>query len=186
MLKRLLLVLALTLLLAAGSAHAAGRAAWTAGNGVGYTWTAVMASGDMTSLVTGSTVLSSAASITNQTAQDQFMDLGGVWTVGSATPPSGAYIGIYLVPLNSDGTTFGTGEMTSGSTITRSPSGGLVCTMPLETAGATTTLAGICTGIIIPPGSFRIAVFNNSGANLSATPGNNTLLYRTYNINLNN
>jgi hypothetical protein len=184
MLKRLLLAALLVAL--AGSAHAAGRSAWTAGNGVGYTWTAVMATGDMTSLANGSTVLSSAASITNQTAQDQFMDLGGVWTVGSATPPAGAYIGIYLMPLNSDGATYGTGELTSGSTITRAPAAGLVCSMPQETAAATTTLAGTCTGIIIPPGSFRIAVYNGSGAALSSTAGNNTLLYRTYNINLNN
>jgi hypothetical protein len=185
MLKRLLLA-GVFALIAAQGAHAAARSAWTAGNGVGYTWTAVMASGDMTSLANGSTVLSSAADITNQTAQDQFMDLGGVWTVGSATPPAGAYIGVYLMPLNSNGTTYGTGEMASGATITRAPAAGLVCSMPQETAGATTTLAGTCTGIIIPPGSFRIAVFNSSGAALSATGGNNTLLYRTYNINLNN
>lgn len=185
MLKRLLLA-ALLAVFATSAAQAAGRSAWTAGNGAGYTWTAVMASGDMTSLANGSTVLSSAASITNQTAQDQFMDLGGVWTVTSATPPAGAYIGIYLVPLNSDGATYGTGELTSGSTITRAPASGLVCTMPQETAAATTTLAGTCAGIIIPPGSFRIAVFNGSGAALSATAANNTLLYRSYNINLNN
>jgi hypothetical protein len=181
MLKKLLLALAIATLFAQ-CAHAATKSSWTAGNGAGYTYTAVMASGDMTSLANGSTVLSSAASITNQTAQDQFMDISGVWTVTSATPPAGAYIGVYLLPLNSDGTTFGTGELTSGATITRAPAAGLVCSLPQETAGATTTLAGTCTGIIIPPGSFRIAVFNSSGAALSATAGNNTLLYRTYNI----
>jgi hypothetical protein len=187
MLKRFSFAFALTLALAALAARdasAANRTSWTAGNGVGYTWTAVMGTGDMTSLAAGSTVLSTL-SITNQTAQDQFADLSGVWTVISATPPAGAYIGVYLMPLNSDGTTYGTAEMASGATITRKPAAGLACSLPLETTVATTTLAGSCTEVVIPPGTFRIAVYNGSGAALSSTAGNNTLLYRSYNINLN-
>jgi hypothetical protein len=39
---------------------------------------------------------------------------------------------------------------------------------------------------VIPPGSFRFALYNNSGAALSATAGNCIVKYRTYNVNLNN
>jgi len=37
--------------------------------------------------------------------------------------------------------------------------------------------------VIIPPGSFRLAIQNNSGFTL--TSGTQTVKYRTYNINLN-
>ena len=187
LIRRFLAALALTLTVAA-PAWAAGRSAWTAGNGVGYTWTAAMGATDISAgpLANGSTVLSSAADITNQTAQDQFMDVNVEFTVGSASPPAGSYIGVYLVPLNSDGTTYGTGEMTSGSTITRAPANGQVCSIGIESAVATTFFSGTCIGVILPPGSFRLAIFNMSGAALSSTGGNNVVKYRTYNINLNN
>jgi hypothetical protein len=187
MLNRLLVAVALAACLIASDAEAASRTAWTAGNlNSGYGWTAVMGAADMTSLASGSTVLSSNADITNQTAQDQFMDVSGVFTVTSATPPVGAYIGVYLMPLNLDGTTYGTGELTSGSTITRVPAGGSICSMPIETAVATTHFQYTCYNIPIPPGSFRFAVYNGSGAALSSTNANSVVSFRTYNINLNN
>jgi hypothetical protein len=187
MLNRLLIAVALAACLIASGAEAANRTAWTAGNGVGYTWTAVMAVADMTSLANGNTVLSSNTDITNQTAQDQFMDISGVFTVTSATPPVGAYIGVYLVPLNEDGATYGTGEMTTGSrTINRAPATGLVCSMPIETAAATTIFAWTCSNIPMLPGNFRFAVYNGSGAALSSTNANSVVSYRTYNINTNN
>ncbi len=187
MLKRLLLALALAMVAAQG-AQAAARSAWTAGNGVGLTWTAVMGTTDISAgpLANGSTVLSSAADIANGTALDQFMDVNVEFTVASATPPAGAYIGVYVQPLNSDGTTYGSGELTSGSTITRAPSTGFLCSIPIETAAATTFFSGTCGGQVMIPGSFRIAIYNSSGAALSSTSGNNVVKYRTYNINLNN
>jgi hypothetical protein len=164
----------------------ANRTAWTAGNGVGFSWTALFASGDLTSLANGSTVLSSAADITNQTALDQYMDISVRCTVGSATPPAGAYIGLFLAALLDDGATYGDGSMASGATITRAPPYAPVGIIPLESAAATTLLAGFVQGIIIPPGSFRIALLNASGAALSSTAANNVAKYRTYDVNLNN
>ncbi len=43
----------------------ASRTAWTAGNGVGLTWTNCFASADLTSMVSGNTVLSSATAVAN-------------------------------------------------------------------------------------------------------------------------
>ena len=164
----------------------ANRTAWTAGNGVGFTWTTAINGSDLASLANGSTVLSSVGDIANQTALDIYADLSVRMTVTSATPPAGAYLGLYLATLLDDGATYGDGSLTSGSTITRAPPWTPVGTIPLEIAAAATLLAGFIQGIIIPPGSFRFALFNSSGAALGATSTNCVVKYRTYNMNLNN
>jgi hypothetical protein len=164
----------------------ANRTAWTAGNGVGLTWTTAINGSDLASLASGSTVLSSVADIANGTNLDMYAMVGVELTVGSTTPAAGSYIGIYLMPLNEDGSTYGTGEMSSGGTISRAPATGLVGTIALETAGATTLFAGVIPKIELPPCSFRFALYNSSGVSLSATAGNCVVKYQTYNINLNN
>lgn len=164
----------------------ANRTAWTAGNGVGFTWTTAINGSDMASLANGSTVLSSVADIANQTALDLYCDISARFTVTSAPPPAGAFLAVYLAALLDDGATYGDGTLTSGSTITRAPPYAPVGIIPLESAAATTLLAGYIQGILIPPGSFRFALYNNSGAALSSTAGNCIVKYRTYGLNLNN
>ena len=164
----------------------ANRTAWTAGNGAGLTWTTAINGSDLASLASGSTVLSSVADIANATNLDMYAMVGVEMTVGSTTPAAGSYLALYLQILNEDGTTYGTGEMTSGSTITRAPAQGLVGTIGLETAAATTLFAGVIPKIELPPASFRFALYNASGVALSATAGNCVVKYQTYNLNLNN
>ena len=164
----------------------ANRTAWTAGNGAGLTWTTAINQADLASLANGSTVLSSVADIVNGANLDIYADISVRMTVTSATPPAGAYFGLYLAALLDDGVTYGDGALTSGSVITRAPPYALVGSIPLETAAAATLLAGFAQGIIIPPGSFRFALYNGSGAALSSTGSNCIVAYRTYNKNLNN
>lgn len=162
------------------------RTAWTAGNSVGFTWTTAINGSDLASLANGSTVLSSVADIANQTNLDLYADISVRMTVASATPPAGAFFGLYLCALLDDGSTYGDGSMTSGSTISRAPPFAPIGVVPLESAAAASLLAGFVQGILIPPGSFRLALYNSSGAALSATAGNCVVKYRTYNLNLNN
>jgi hypothetical protein len=164
----------------------ANRTAWTAGNGVGFTWTTAINQADLDSLANGSTVLSSVADIANQTALDLYADISVRLTVTSATPPAGATLAIYLAALLDDGTHYGDGFLTSGGTITRAPPWAPCGIIQLESSVAATLLAGFVQGILIPPGSFRFALYNNSGAALSATGVNNIVMYRTYNLTLNN
>jgi hypothetical protein len=184
--KLLSAVVAALLAFSSVCASAANRAAWTAGNGVGYTWTTAINGSDLVSLASGSTALSSVADITNQTAQDIYADVSVELTIASSTPAAGAVLYIYVVPLQQDGTTYGDGELASGGAMARAYPFAPVCSIPLETAVATTLLAGFCQGIVIPPGSFRFALNNGSTITLSATAANNVVKYRTYNIQLNN
>src|SRR5271155_3448668 len=164
----------------------ANRTAWTAGNGVSFTWATAINGTDLASLANGSTVLSSVPDIANQTVLDLYCDISVRVTVSSATPPAGATLALYLTALLDDGATYGDGFLTSAGTITRAPSWTPVGIIPLESAVAATVLAGFIQGILIPPGSFRFALYNNSGAALSATSTNCIVKYRTYNLLLNN
>lgn len=162
------------------------RTAWTAGNGQGLTWGTAINGSDLASLANGSTVLSSVADIANGTNLDMYADLSVELTIGSATPSAGAYLGLYIAALMEDGSSYGDGSLTSGATITRAPPWSPAGIIPLQSSAATTLLAGFIQGIIIPPGSFRFALYNGSGITLSATAANNVVKYRTYNLNLNN
>jgi hypothetical protein len=164
----------------------ANRTAWTAGNGEGFTWGTAINGSDLASLANGSTVLSSVADIANQAALDLYCDVSVRLTVTSATPSAGAAFGLYLAALLDDGATYGDGSLTSGATITRAPPYAPCGIIPLGSSVATTLLAGFVQGILIPPGSFRFALYNNSGAALSSTAGNCIVKYRTYNLLLNN
>lgn len=163
----------------------ANRTAWTAGNGVGYTWTTAINGSDLTNLPNGSTVLSSVADITNQTAQDIYADLSVRMTVPASGIGAGAFIALYLCALLDDGVTYGDGSLSSGASGSRALPFAPVGVIPLANA-TLTNLAGYVQGIVIPPGSFRFALYNSSSVALSSAAANNNVKYRTYNINGNN
>lgn len=159
------------------------RTAWTAGNGVALTWTTLINSADLASMPTGSTVLSSVADVANGTNLDIFMDISAILAISSNTLAAGANLALWLYALNEDAATYGDGQLTAGTQAAVTPSFSPVAVMPLP-AVTRTTLVGFSQQIIIPPGSFRIALQNNSGFTL--TSGTQTVKYRTYNLNLNN
>jgi hypothetical protein len=168
----------------------ASRTAWTAGNGVGYTWTTAINSGDMntlgvTGMPTGDTVLSSVADITNQTAQDMFMDISVRLIITSNTIAAGANLALWTYYLLDDGATYGDGQFaTPGTFAAKTPTFAPCAVIPLVAAAAQTLLVGIATQITIVPGSFRLAIQNNSGFTL--TTGTQVVKYRSYNLFLNN
>lgn len=169
------------------------RTAWTAGNAQGYAWTPLFNTADLASMASANAVLSSIADLANQTAQDQFMDVSIALAISSNTIASGKTVALFLYPLNQDGTTYGDNQFTAGTASSRVPGAcyaaigtnqvtpGVLQIPPLA---ATTSIVGISTGIILPPGSFRMVLQQTSGFTL--TSGTQTVQYRTYNINLNN
>lgn len=162
----------------------ASRTAWTAGNGVGFTWTTAINSADMASMATANTVVSSVADIANQTNLDMFIDISASLVISSSTIIAGASLSFWIYALNQDGTTYGDGQFTNGTAAAKTPTFAPCGTMPLVAAASQTALIGYIQQIIIPPGSFRVAIQNNSGFTL--TSGTQTVKYRSYNLNLNN
>jgi hypothetical protein len=161
------------------------RTAWTPGNdGSGLSWLTAINSADLASMINGNTVLSSVADIANGTNLDMFMDVSAILAIASSTIVAGQNLAFWLYALQEDGTTYGDGQLVAGTQAAKTPAFPPLGSMPLVAAAAQTTLVGFIQQIIIPPGSFRVAMQNNSGFTL--TSGTQTVKYRTYNLNLNN
>lgn len=156
------------------------KASWVAGLGQGLGWGTLINSADMVSMPNGDTVLSSVADIANGTALDMFMDISAVLAISSSTIVAGANLAFWLYALEEDGSTYGDGQLASGTQRATTPAFAPCSVMPLVAAASQTALVGFSQQIMIPPGSFRVAIQNNSGFTL--TSGTQTVKYRTYNI----
>lgn len=160
------------------------RTAWTGGNGQGLTWGTAINSSDLASMANASTVVSTVADIANGSNLDMFMDVSVSMLISSSTIAAGANLALFLFLLNQDGTTYGDGNFVNGTQKAATPTFAPCGVIPLIAAASQTALIGAVSQIIIPPGSFRLGLQNNSGFALTA--GTQTVKYRTYNLNLNN
>jgi len=168
----------------------AARTAWTPGNGAGLTWTTVINSSDIVSLASGSAVLSTVSDVLNGASLDQFMDISAVCASSVArTLSGGANLAFWIYPLNEDGTTYGDNQFTAGTQAAATPAFAPCAIVALPNVSVT-QFSGTVTGIIIPPGNFRLAIQNNTGFGLSSTVSSGAVTqivkYRTYNVQLNN
>jgi hypothetical protein len=143
---------------------------WVAGASAG--WASAFGS-EVNSLATGNAILSSVA-VANGTSLDVFMDVS--ISLGSITPVSPNFIGIYLYPLNQDGTSYGDGRFGSAAA-GPPPSTYYKGNIVLVAAAAAQT--GALTGIVLPPGDFKLVLYSMAGVALAASA--NTIKYRTYN-----
>lgn len=147
---------------------------WIAGSGQGLTWGSAFGS-EINSLVSGDAVLSSV-SIANATPLDIFADVSLI-AAATATTVAPGFVGLYLYPLNEDGSTYGDGVLTTTPAAYTPPSCYYVGSIGLQIA-ASTYISGMVRGIILPPGTFSFVMLNSAGVNFGSTM---TCKYRTYN-----
>ena len=146
-------------------------------------WSAAFNTTDFTNgQMTNGQALLSTVVIANASALDMFMDVSIQQSIASSTIPAGANFALWICPLLADGTTYWA-PLTAGTAAAPVPPWPPAAVVPLYAAATQTTLTGIATGIIIPPGSFSLIAQNNSQFTLTNTV--QTWDYRTYNINLN-
>lgn len=96
---------------------------------------------------------------------------------GSVTTVAPNYMGVYLYPLNSDGTTYGDSKFASSAA---GPPPSCYFVGSIIAPVGTQAITGMVRGIILPPGSFKFLIYNQLGVTLAGS-GANTILYRTYN-----
>jgi hypothetical protein len=153
---------------------------WVAGSGVGLTWTSAFTASTINSIVDGNAILSDLA-LDNSSALDMFCDVSFVG--GSVTTTGTPFLGLYLYPLNQDGSTYGDGRFGS-SAAGPPPANYLVGQLGLpvgtQAIEGMFTLPGSRSPIIIPPGQFKFVLYNKAGVTLAGS-GANTIKYRTYN-----
>jgi hypothetical protein len=148
---------------------------WIAGSGVGLTWTNAFTPATLDSIVNGNAIMS-AVNIDNSSVLDVFADFS--MGIGTASPVAPNYIGVYLYPLNKDGTSYGDGRF--GSSFAGPPGSPYWVGNIVVPTGGPATNSGIIRGIILPPGQFKFVVYNQLGVTMAGSNGN-TAQYRTYN-----
>lgn len=146
---------------------------WIAGSGQGLTWGDAFSTATLNSIASGNAILSDIA-ITNGTALDMFADLS--IELGSAAFATPNFIGIYIYPLNKDGSSYGDGRFGS-SAAGPPPSNYAVGSIGL--VAATQAQDGMLSRIVLPTGSFKFVFYNQGGIALASS--GNTCQYRTYN-----
>ena len=149
------------------------KSKWSAGSGVGLTWTDIFSTATLNSIASTNGILSDLA-ISNGTALDKYMDVSIV-LASAAFTGTGINISLHLYPLNSDGSTYGDGKF--GSSAAGPCAYPPVATIPL--VAATQAQTGSAVGIVMPPGTFKLVFVNNGGVALASS--GNTCQYRTYN-----
>jgi hypothetical protein len=147
---------------------------WIAGSGVGLTWTAAFTASTLDSIVNGNAILSDVQ-INNASALDVFCDFSIAF--GSITWAAPSYVGVYLYPLNQDGSTYGDDRF--GTSAAGPPSAQYWVGNIANPTGAAAN-EGTLLRIIMPPGAFKFVIYNQTGATL-ASAGANSAKYRTYN-----
>jgi hypothetical protein len=146
---------------------------WIAGSGQGLTWGNAYTGTVLNSIASGNAIISDI-SITNGTALDVFADFSiNLASAAFATP---SYVGVYLYPLNADGSTYGDGRF-SASAAGPPPSPYWVGSIVFPTGTAANE--GTTRGIILPPGTFKFLIYNQIGVAFASS--GNTAQYRTYN-----
>ena len=151
-----------------------GVSAWLAGQGVGLSWTSHMST-ELNSIASGNAILASA-DITNGTGLDRYMDVSVVLASAVWPNTAGLNISLHLYPLSDDATHYGDGKFTSS--VAGPPNIAPCAVIPLI-INVTQAQYGQATGIVIPPGTFRLVLCNNGGVALASS--GNTVKYRTYN-----
>lgn len=168
------------------------RTAWTAGNGVGYTWTALFNSSDLASLGSNSAVMSSITAIANQTNQDIYFDVSLSLAIASTTMTAGSSFALYLYGQLQDGTSYGDDAFNAGTGSTHTIAATKIGQPPIATfdfqipAAGVTVLKGFASGLIMPPGTWLPVLANWTAPATALSSGTQSVYYRTYNVNLNN
>jgi hypothetical protein len=151
---------------------------WIAGSGVGLTWTDAFSTATLNSIASGNAILSDLQ-IDNSSALDMFCDVS--FALGSAVFPVNSFLGLFLYPLNKDGSTYGDGRFGSsaaGPPFSNYQVGYAGLVGATQAQEGMFTYPGMRTPIVMPPGKFKFVIYN-SGVALAAS--GNTCQYRTYN-----
>ena len=144
---------------------------WIAGSGVGLTWANAYTT--QPGAIVNGNAIQSDLTIDNSTALDVFADFS--MQLGSITPVAPNYVGVYLSPLNQDGTVFGDNRFASSAA---GPPASSYWVGNIIVTGSAAIQYGMVRGIILPPGQFKFLIYNQLGVTMNAT---NTAKYRTYN-----
>ncbi len=147
--------------------------------GVTSGWATGMSAGVAAALANGSSVLGDLA-LTNGSSTvnfDVFADVSISALVSTGLVAAPYFFGIYLYPLNEDGTTYGAGNLTTSPAVVVPQSQYYGGSVSIATSSSA-QMVGTVNRIVLPPGAFKFVVYNQSGATTSTCL---VLKYQSYN-----
>ncbi len=138
-------------------------------------WADAFSAATLNSIASGNAILSDL-SLTN-TDGNVFCDVS--IALASAAFVSPNFIGIYIYPLNKDGSTYGDGRF--GSSAAGAPAGNYYAGS-ITLVAATQAQTGMVSRLVLPPKGavWKFVFYNGGGVTLAGSAGN-TCQYRTYN-----
>ena len=145
---------------------------WVAGV-VGLTWANAFTGSTLNSIASGNAIQSDL-NLDNSSNLDMFMDISIVLASAAFIAPN--YIGVYVHPLNEDGSTYGDGRFGSSAA---GPPSACYYVGKVDLVAATQAQEGTLRGVLMPPGQFKIVLHNQGGVALASS--GNVCKYRTYN-----
>jgi hypothetical protein len=148
---------------------------WKAGanQGTFLSWSDAFSTATLNSLGSGNAVLSDVT-ITNGAALDLYIDVS-IALASAAFTGTNPSIQFFLYPQNQDAVTYGDGRFTTAAAGPVSPNY-WVGTIPL--VPLTQAQSGLAAGIVIPPGTFKLVLYN--GGNVALASSGNTCQIRSY------
>ena len=144
---------------------------WIAGS-LQPSWGNAFTSAVLNGLGTGNALLSDI-SINNSSALDEYADFSMSLVSLAAVAPN--FVGVYLYPMNSDGTSYGDGRFGAAAT---GPPPSSYWVGNVVMVAATQAQMGTTRGILLPPGIFKFCLFNQMGVSFG---NGNVAQFRTYN-----
>lgn len=141
-------------------------------------WANAFETADLASLANGSTIISTSTVVSNGSGLHLFADIS--IRLASISPSAGGYLAIWLLALLDDGSTYQDGESTATAANQAAHNNATI--IPLRSK-ASSTQNQMARRIVVPPGTFKWYLLNQSGVTLSAST--NVAKYQLYDINLN-
>jgi hypothetical protein len=148
--------------------------------GVSAYTTCGFTSSDFNSLANGSFVISDSV-LVNGSNLDLLAEVSFIVTVGGTTT-AGAYLALWVMPENRDGTTYGD-TIADGSVLPAATYFAGACGVKVGVTSGN-TIVGTFPRLLLPRDDFKLGLSNHVGVALNATPAL-TCEYRTTNFNLN-
>ena len=141
-------------------------------------WTAAFTASTLNSITNGNAILSDAA-LDNTSNLDTYAAVGIQF--GAVTTVAPNFIGVYLYPLNQDGSTYGDARF--GSSAAGPPASNYFVGNIVVPIATTTAFEGTLFDIKIPPLKFKFVMYNQSGVTLAGS-GGNSFYWQTYNYSV--
>lgn len=120
------------------------------------------------------------AAINNSSSRNTYMDLELVLAAIDISAQTNPHVNIFILESVDGGTNYDQGDDATSNDDLQPRGDKLLCSMAIRPGTGSEAKYAIKTGLVVPPGHFKLCVVSELGAAMAAS--GNTLKYRLYNL----